>query len=46
MPSITLGEILLEIEPIMGLYEWDLVTVLKFVGSFIKNLSDDIGNKP
>ena len=31
MPSGTLGEILLQIEPIAGLRKWNSITVLKFV---------------
>ena len=34
MPSGTLGEILLQIELVMGLREWNSITVLKFISSF------------
>ena len=34
MPSGTLGEILLQIEPVVGLHEWNYIIVLKCVRSF------------
>ena len=46
MPSETLGETILHIEPVVGLIEWDSIIVPKFISPFRKDLRDDTWTEP